>query len=89
MSIDRPTPHLLRKTAKKVPDETCPYRGFIYTQNFNGMSVKDKQLKSLLDPPVDIMISKGNMTYCVQETWVVGNTVIMVRGHIIFLHNIC
>ena len=29
------------------------------------------------------------MTYCVQETWVVGNTVIMVRGHMIFLNNVC
>ena len=24
-----------------------------------------------------------------QEIWVVGNTVIMVRGHMIFLHNRC
>ena len=29
------------------------------------------------------------MTYCVQETWVVVNTVIMVGGHMIFLHNRC
>ena len=27
------------------------------------------------------------MTYFVQETWVVRNTVIVVRGHMIFLHN--
>ena len=43
----------------------------------------------MLDPLVDIMISKEIMTYCVQETWVVGNTVSMVCGHMIFLHNIC
>ena len=29
------------------------------------------------------------MNYCVQETWVVRNTVIMVHGHMIFLHNRC
>ena len=35
------------------------------------------------------MISKGIMIYCLQETWVLGNEVIMVRGHMIFLHNRC
>ena len=29
------------------------------------------------------------MNYCVQETWVVRNTVIMVHGHMIFLHKRC
>ena len=29
------------------------------------------------------------MTYCVQERWVVGNTVIMVCGNMLFLHNRC
>ena len=84
-----PTPHLLRKNSKKGPDETCPCRGVIYTQNVNRLSGKEKQLESLLGPLVDTMISKGIMTYCVQETWVFGNTVIMVRGHMIFLHNRC
>ena len=46
-------------------------------------------MEYLLDPLVDIMISKEIMTYCVQETWVVGNRIIMVRGHMIFLHAIC
>ena len=46
-------------------------------------------MEFLLDPLVDIMILKDSMTYCMQETWVVENTVIMVRGHIIFLHNRC
>ena len=42
-----------------------------------------------MDPLVDIMISKEIMTYCVKEPWVVGNTVIMVCGHMVFLYNIC
>ena len=89
VSRDGLTPRLLRKNIKRGPNETCLCRGTIYTHNVNRLSVKYKQLEYLLDPLVDIMISKGTMTYCVKETWVVGNTVIMVRGHIIFLHNIC
>ena len=50
---------------------------------------KYKQLEYLLDPLVDIMVPKEIMTYSVQETWVVRNKVIMVHGHMIFLHNIC
>ena len=44
-------------------------------------------MDSLLDPLIDIMITKGVMVYFVQGTWVVGNSVVMVRGHMIFLHN--
>ena len=51
------------------------------------MSGKDKNLDSLLDPMVDIMITKGVMVYCVQETWIVGNLVVIVREHMIFLNN--
>ena len=29
------------------------------------------------------------MANCLQETWTVGNTLIMVRGRMIFLHNRC
>ena len=89
MSRDGPTTHLLCKNSKSGPDETCPSRGVIYAQNVHGLSRKDKQLEFLLDPPVDIMISKGIMNYCLQETWVLGNEVIMVRGHMIFLQNRC
>ena len=82
-------PHLLSKNSKKGPDEIFPCRSVIYTQNVNDLPGKDKQLESMLYPLVDIMISKEIMTYCVKETWVVRNTVIMVRGHMIFLHNRC
>ena len=54
-----------------------------------GFYGKDKQLVLLLDPLVDIMISKGIMIYCLLKTWVLGNELIMVRGHMIFLHNRC
>ena len=30
------------------------------------------------------MITKGVMVYYVQETWVVSNSMVMVRGHMIF-----
>ena len=77
------------KTAKKVLMKPCLCRGVIYTQNIHRLSGKDKQLEYLLDSLVDIMISKEIMTYCVQETWLVGNMGIMMRGHMILLHNRC
>ena len=42
-----------------------------------------------MGPLVDIVISKEIITYCVQEILVVGKTIIMVRGHMIFLYNRC
>ena len=84
MSRDGPTPHLSYKNDKVGPDETCLRRGVIYNQNTNGLSGKDKNLESLLDPLIDIMITKGIMVYCVQETWVVDNSVVMVRGNMVF-----
>ena len=87
VSRDGPTPHLSCKNEKVGPDETCQSRGVIYNQNINGLPGKDRNLDSLLDPLIDTMITKGVMVYCVQETWVVGNSVVMVRGHMIFLHN--
>ena len=44
-------------------------------------------MDSLLDPLIDIMITEGVIFYCVQETWFVGNLVVMVHGRMIFLHN--
>ena len=87
MSIYGPTPHFPCKNGKVGPNETCPSRSVIYNQNINGLSGKDKNLDLLLDPLIDIMITKGVMVYFVQETWVVGNSVVMVRGQMIFLHN--
>ena len=75
------------KNYKVGPNEICPSRGVVYNKNINGLSGKDKNLDSLLEPQIDITITKGVMVYCVQETWVVGNSVVMVRGHMIFLHN--
>ena len=40
-----------------------------------------------MDPLVDIMISNGIMTYCVQETWILGNSSTMVREHMVFMYN--
>ena len=84
VSRDGPNPHFLSKNRKKGPDETFLSGNVIYTQNVNGISGKEKHLESLLDPLVDIMISKEITPYCVQETWVVRNTIIMVRVHMIF-----
>ena len=72
MSRDWPTPHLSCKHDKIGPDETFLIKGVICNQNINGLSGKDKKLDSLLDPLIDIMITKVVMVYCVQETWVVG-----------------
>ena len=66
MSRDGPTPHLSRKNEKVGPYETCPSRDVIYNQNINGLSGKNKNLDSLLDPLIDIMITKGVMVYCAQ-----------------------
>ena len=66
VSRDGPTTHLLRKNSKKVSMKPAGAWGVIHTQNFKGLSGKYKQLESLLDPLVDIMISKGITTYCVQ-----------------------
>jgi len=33
------------------------------------------------------MITERNTVYCIQETWVVGNSEILVRGHLMFSHN--
>ena len=42
VSRDGPTPHLLCKNSKNVPNETYPFRGVIYTQNVNRISGKYK-----------------------------------------------
>ena len=67
MSRDGPTPYLLCKNDKVGTNETYPSRGVIYNQNIKGLSGKDKNLDSLLDPLIDITITKGIMVYHVQE----------------------
>ena len=84
MSRDGPTPHLSCRNDKVGLNETCPIRGVVCNQNINGLSGKDKNLDSLLESLIDIMITKGVMVYCVQETWVVGNSLVRARGHMIF-----
>ena len=81
---DGPNPNLLCKNYKVGFDKTCPSRGVIYNNNINGLSGKDRNLYFLLDPLIEIMITKGGMVYCVQETWVVDNSVVMVRGNMVF-----
>ena len=71
----------------KSPNETCPKAGIIYTQNVQGLSGKDKNLDSLIDPIVELMITKGIMAYCIQETWIVGTVSKLVRNHTVFRHN--
>ena len=56
----------------------------IYTKNVQGLSGKDKRLESLVDPIVDLMITKGIMAYCIQEKWVIGTGSMLVRGHMVF-----
>ena len=78
---------LLFNNNKSGPDETCPKQGIIYLQNVQGLSGKDKRLEYLVDPIVDLMVAKGILAYCVQETWIVGNANTVVRNHMIFRHN--
>ena len=59
----------------------------IYTKNVQGLSGKDKRLDSLVDPIIDLVITKGIMAYCIQETWVVGTVNKFVRGHMVLRHN--
>ena len=69
------------------PNETCPKARIIYTQNVQGLSGKDKKLDYLIDPIVELMITKGIMAYCIQETWIVGTGSKLVRDHMVFRHN--
>ena len=87
MVIYGPTNHSFCHRNEKFPDETCPRIGVIFTQNTKGLSGKDSKLESLLDPLIEIMISNGFMIYCVHETWVLGNSVMMMRYHMVFMHN--
>ena len=48
-----------------------------------GLSGKDKRLDSLVDPIVEIMITKGIMAYCIKYTWVVGTVSMLVRGNMV------
>ena len=52
-----------------------------------GLSGKDKRLESLVEPIVDLMVAKGILAYCVQETWIVGNVNTVVRDHMVSHHN--
>ena len=74
-------------SSDKSPNETFPKAGIIYTQNLQGLSGKDKRLDSLVDPIVDLVITKGIMAYCIQETWVVGTGSKLVHGHMVFRQN--
>ena len=74
-------------SSDKIPNETCPKAGIIYTQNVQGLSGKDKRLDSIVDSIVELMITKGIMAYCIQETWVVGTVSKFVRGHMVLRHN--
>ena len=56
-------------------------------QNIQGLSGKDKNIDPLIDPIVYLMITKGIMSYCIQETWIVGNGSKLVRDHMVFRHN--
>ena len=48
--------HLLSTESERIPNETCPEIGIVYTQNVQGLTGKDKGLESLVDPIVDLMI---------------------------------
>ena len=41
----------------------------------------------MVDLIVDLMVAKGTLAYCVQETWIVGNVNTVVRDHMVFRHN--
>ena len=40
-----------------------------------------------MDPTIDLMVAKCILAYCVQETWIVGNSNTVVRNHMIFRHS--
>ena len=40
-----------------------------------------------MDPIIDLMVNKSILSYCVHETWIVGNVNTVVRNHMIFRHN--
>ena len=84
---DVPINLLLFKINKSGPNETCPKQGTIYSQNVQGLSGKDKRLESLVDPIIDLMVAKGILAYCVQETWIFGNVNTLVRDQMVFRHN--
>ena len=65
--------HLLSTDIERIPNETCPEIGIIYTKNVQGLTGKDKGLESLVDPIVDLMIRQNIMVYCIQETWTLGS----------------
>ena len=82
-----PTRRSLFPYSEKGPSETCPNNGIIYTQNVQGLTIKDKTLDSLVDPIVNLMITCNIMVYCIQETWVFGTVSELVQGHMVFRHN--
>ena len=41
----------------------------------------------MVDPIIDLMVDKNILSYCVQDTWIVGNANTLVRNHMIFRHN--
>ena len=77
----------LLSSRDKSPNENCPKAGIIYTQNVQGLSGKNKNIDSLIDNIVYLMITKGIMAYCIQDTWIVGNGIKLVRDHMVFRHN--
>ena len=78
--------NLLSTDSKRNPNETCPKIGIVYTQNVQGLTGKDKGLKSLVDPIVDLMIKDNIMVYYIQETWTLGSCSTLVRGHMVIRH---
>ena len=71
---DRPTCCALFQTKVRGPNETCQYRGIICTQNVQDLSGKDRILEYLINPIVELMISEEITLYCIQETWLKGNS---------------
>ena len=56
---DRPTNYSQHHRNEKYPNETFPREGVIFTHNTQGLSGKGRNLESLLDPLIEIMISNG------------------------------
>ena len=78
--------HLLSTDSERIPNETCPEIGIVYTQNVQGLKGKYKGLESLVYPIVDLIIRQNIIVYCIQETWILGYCSTFVWGNMILRH---
>ena len=72
--------HALRNP-QTSPSDTCPYTCKIMDQNVNGLKADDK-----LEKIISMMIVRNIQGYCMQETWMLGDFILKIRGHTVIHH---